>query len=123
MLTIALFWADPGPAIEILMGNHRRVDLEFCYCSIYTECWISHSGTTQAVSGLLLKAFRKSACEVFGETASPANPCSLPAVLLPPTDPILNQMKVNGIIRCAQNDLDDDETPRRMGMGSFKWEV
>jgi hypothetical protein len=44
-----LFWADPGPAIEILMGNHRKVDLEFCYCSIYTECWISHSGTTQAV--------------------------------------------------------------------------
>jgi hypothetical protein len=72
---------------------------------------------------MTLVVHSKMSREVFGGTASPANPCSLPAVLLPPTDPILNQMKVNGIIRCAQNDLDDDETPRRMGMGSFKWEV
>jgi hypothetical protein len=43
--SITFFWADSAAVGETLKAQNEKVDLEFCYCSIYDECWLGRSGS------------------------------------------------------------------------------
>lgn len=41
-------WADYGKASNALKKNQSRIELRYCYCSLYGGCWInSNMGNTQ----------------------------------------------------------------------------
>ena len=55
--TQVIFWSPRGVGSDALMAQHARVSIQFCYCSIYDECWYGWSGVGLSV--------RDDACSPF----------------------------------------------------------
>jgi hypothetical protein len=36
-----IFWIPPGPEADALKHLNRRVGMQVCYCSYYSECWLA----------------------------------------------------------------------------------
>jgi hypothetical protein len=36
-----IFWIPPGPEADSLRKLNRRVGMQVCYCSHYSECWLA----------------------------------------------------------------------------------
>jgi hypothetical protein len=53
------FWVNSAPINEILKSEYRRVQIEFCYCSMYDECWFGWSGVAVSVRDDKCSAFSK----------------------------------------------------------------
>jgi len=57
--TMTLCWVNKGPASQTLEAQYKNVGLEFCYCSIYDECWFGWSGIALSVRDDKCSAFSK----------------------------------------------------------------
>jgi hypothetical protein len=55
--TLRWFWVDSPSIGQTLKSEYKTITIEFCYCSIYDECWFGWSGIALSI--------RDDACSAF----------------------------------------------------------